>query len=350
MSISPSPTVIVSNPPSHSPDVCDSQINNQNSEYEEIINSMKLQHTSLLDELKRLREVYDKTKSDSTEQVRQIKSLEEYYTNQYEISTNEQIEYLLKILNLFQNLRGLNENFSEQNYSSIDEIKNQLNQQFSYFSTLEKNSLLNNNNHQNDEQQQQQQQIISKSQSNNFSLFLTKFEQKFSQLFNINPSNEFDDTIENDNDEELDLITNDDLILKKFSTFLNDIYEKIKNLLRDKNELDEKLIFLEEKRLTYSRWETQMYDILKWINEEKSARTHLKGLANKMAEELDQIRETTSPLLTIGSNSSSMTTAGTSLGHNTVSKIPITGEWRLSPGFDLLETKIFFRLGNMVDQ
>ena len=97
--------------------------------------------------------------------------------------------------------------------------------------------------------------------------------------------------------------------------------------MRDKNELDEKLIFLEEKRLTYSRWETQMYDILKWINEEKSARTHLKGLANKMAEELDQIRETTSPLLTIGSNSSSMTTAGTSLGHNTVSKLPITKEW-----------------------
>ena len=167
---------------------------------------MKLQHTSLLDELKRLREVYDKTKSESVEQVRQIKTLEEYYTNQYEISTNEQIEYLLKILNLFQNLRGLNENLSEQNYSSLDELKNQLNQQFNYFSTLEKNSLLNNNNHQNDDEQQQQQ-IISKYQSNHFSLFLTKFEQKFSQLFNINPSNEFDDTIENDNDEELDLIT-----------------------------------------------------------------------------------------------------------------------------------------------
>jgi hypothetical protein len=66
-----------------------------------------------------------------------------------------------------------------------------------------------------------------------------------------------------------------------------------------------------------------MYHILKWINEEKSACTHLKGLANKMAEELDQIRETTSPLITIGSNSSSMATAGTSLGHNTVSQISL---------------------------
>jgi hypothetical protein len=312
--------VIVSTPPSHSPDVCDSQSNNQNSEYEEIINSMKLQHTSLLDELKRLREVYDQTKTDSLDQIRQIKSVEEYYTNQYEISTNEQIEYLMKILNLFQNLRGLNENYLEQN-SSLDEIKNQLNQQFVYFSTLDKTLLLNNTN--NNHHQNEDQQIISKVQSNTLPIFFTKFEQKFSQLFNNNPSNEFDETIENDNDDELDLITNEDLILKKFSLFLNDIYEKIKNLLRDKNELDEKLIFLEEKRLTYARWETQMYDILKWINEEKSARTHLKGLANKMAEELDQIRETTSPLLTIGSTSSSMTTAGTSLGHNTVSKVSI---------------------------
>lgn len=277
---------------------------------------MKLQQTSLLDELKRLREVYDQTKSDSVDQIHQMKSLEDYYTNQYEILTNEQIEYLIKIYNLFQNLRGVNESSTDQNYSSIDDLKNQLNQEINYFSTLEKPFLFDDNNHQNDDKQ-----IQSKTQSNNLSLFLIKFEQKFSQLFNNNnnPANELDETIENENDDELDLITNEDLLLKKFSTFLNDIYDKMKNILKDKNEVDEKLLFLEEKRLTYSRWETQMYDILKWINEEKSARSHLKGLANKMAEELDQIRETTSPLLTIGSTSSSMTTAGTSLGHNTVS-------------------------------
>ncbi len=331
ISITPTTTVIISSPPTHSPDVCDSQLNNQNSEYEEMINSMKLQQTSLLDELKRLREVYEQAKSDSLDQIRQIKTLEDYYTNQYEISTNEQIEYLIKILNLFQNLRGLNENFTEDNYSSINDLKNQLNQQMIYFSTLDKTLILNNNNNNNNNNhhhhQNDEKQIVSKVQSNNLSIFLTKFEQKFSYLFNnnnnTNPSNELDETIENENDDELDLIINEDLLLKKFSTFLNDIYEKIKNLLRDKNELDEKLIFLEEKRLTYSRWETQMYDILKWINEEKSARSHLKGLANKMAEELDQIRETTSPLITIGSTSSSMATAGTSLGHNTVSLISL---------------------------
>lgn len=293
---------------------------------------MKLQQTSLLDELKRLREVYDQTKSDSIDQIRQIKTLEDYYTNQYEISTNEQIEYLLKILNVFQNLRDLNESSTDQNYTSMDDIKNQLNQEMNFFSTLDKTFIFNNNNNNNDKNhlhQNDENQYLIKNQTNNLSLFLTKFEQKFSQLNNnnnntttmTNPSNELDETIENENDDELDLITNDDLLLKKFSLFLNDIYDKMKNLLRDKNDLDEKLLFLEEKRLTYSRWETQMYDILKWINEEKSARSHLKGLANKMAEELDQIRETTSPLLTIGSTSSSMTTAGTSLGHNTVSFI-----------------------------
>lgn len=290
---------------------------------------MKLQQTSLLDELKRLREVYDQTKSDSIDQIRQIKTLEDYYTNQYEISTNEQIEYLLKILNVFQNLRDLNESSTDQNYTSMDDIKNQLNQEMNFFSTLDKTFIFNNNHDKNHLHQNDENQYLIKNQTNNLSLFLTKFEQKFSQLNNnnnntttmTNPSNELDETIENENDDELDLITNDDLLLKKFSLFLNDIYDKMKNLLRDKNDLDEKLLFLEEKRLTYSRWETQMYDILKWINEEKSARSHLKGLANKMAEELDQIRETTSPLLTIGSTSSSMTTAGTSLGHNTVSFI-----------------------------
>ena len=96
---------------------------------------------------------------------------------------------------------------------------------------------------------------------------------------------------------------------------------KRRKFSKEKNDLDEKYFLLEEKRLTYSRWENQMYDILKWINEEKSARSHLKGLANKMAEELDQIRENTNPLLMIGSNSSSMTTAGMGLGHNTVRNI-----------------------------
>ncbi|CAF3609549.1 unnamed protein product [Rotaria sp. Silwood1] len=308
ITIHPNSTIIV---PISSSDICDSTKSSINIEYEEIINSMKLQHTSLLDELKRLREVYEQTKTDSLEQIHQIKILENYYTNQYELITNEQIQYLIKILNLFQNLRGLN----EENLTSLDDIKNQLNQHLLFFSTIDKTYLLNNQNN-NDKQ------LIIKPQINNFSLFLTKFEQKFYNLFNNNNNNqtiELDDTIENDNDDELDLITNDDLLLKKFSLFLNDIYDKIKIILRDKYEIDEKLLFLEEKRLTYSRWETQMYDILKWINEEKSARSHLKGLANKMAEELDQIRETTSPLLTIGSTSSSLTTTGTTLSHNTVS-------------------------------
>jgi hypothetical protein len=284
---------------------------------------MKLQHSSLIDELKRLREVYEQTKLDSLEQTRQIKHLEDYYTNQYEISTNEQIEYLIKIFNLFQHLRGFND---EQNSFSLDELKSQLNQQIIYFSTLDQSLISNNNHHYH--HHHHPESIVSKIPSNNnLAIFINKFEQKFSQLLNNN--NPLDETIENENnnnnDDELDLITHEDLLLKKFSLFLNEIYDKMKNLLRDKNELDEKLIFLEEKRLTYSRWETQMYDILKWINEEKSARSHLKGLANKMAEELDQIRETTSPLLTIGSTSSSMTTAGTSLGHNTVSLVGVFG-------------------------
>ena len=308
----------------NSADVCDSDRTTSTVEYEETINSMKLQQASLIEELKRLREVYEQTKSDSLDQIRQMKTLEDFYTNQSEISTNEHFDYLIKILHLFQHLRGQNDNNNHHHHhhlesnssASLDDLKNQLNQQIHYFSALDQSLLAksadSNNNNNN-----------SKTPVNSLPILLSKYEQRFSQLISSNTNNnlsvnEFDETMENENDEELDLISNEDFLGKKFSNFLNDIYEKIKVLLREKNESEEKLIFLEEKRLTYSRWESQMYDILKWINEEKSARSHLKGLANKMAEELDQIRESTSPLLTIGSTSSSMNTAGTSLGHNTV--------------------------------
>ena len=283
--------------------------------YEDAISSMKLQQNALLDELKRLREVYEKAKADSADQTRQIKTLEDFYAAQNEISTNEQIDYLLKILHLFQRLRGAaNENSDGENDSSIDVLKNQLNQQFAYFATLDHSSLSNHHQH-------EEKPVPSTHQVPHLATLLSHFEQKFVHLFNSNPANEFDETIEQETDEEIEAIVNEDGSSKKFVTFLNDVYERMKSVFKEKSELDEKFVLLEEKRLTYARWETQMYDILKWINEEKSARSHLKGLANKMAEELDQIRETTSPLLTVGSTSSSMTTAGTSTGHNTVRRL-----------------------------
>ena len=298
---------------SSSVDVCDSQA----IEYEQTINSLKLQQTSLLDELKRLREVYEQTKNESLDQTRQLTSLEDYYTNQTQTQTKDQFDFLLKILNFFESLRRSADVFTIEDFSSLDDLKNEINQEMLYFtSTNDQHSFSND----------QKNQL--KIQSTNFLTCLNKFEQKFSHLFNQTTAaaGNSDEFIDNDlsppitNDDELDLIVNEDLNLKKFQQFFNDIYEKFKLLIRDKNDFEEKFLLLEEKRLTYSRWETQMYDILKWINEEKSARSHLKGLANKMAEELDQIRESTSPLLTFGSTSSSMATAGTSLGHNSAWK------------------------------
>lgn len=269
---------------------------------------MKLQQSSLLDELKRLREVYEQTKSDCIDQTCQIKSLEDSHTNQIETFTHEQFNYLIKIYNFLQNFHQSNEFLSEKNFTSIDELKTAINQGIHYLSSLNQENLVN-----------PQQQI----QLNHFTIYLNKFERKFASLLNNNnnQTTDFDDINENDHDDEFELNGTEDMNLKKFVQFCQDLHEKMKHILREKNEFEEKFLYLEEKRLTYSRWESQMYDILKWINEEKSARSHLKGLANKMAEELDQIRETTSPLLTIGSTSSSMTTAGTNLGHNTVELI-----------------------------
>ena len=276
---------------------------------------MKLEQSSLLDELKRLREVYEQTKNESVDQTRQLQTLEDFYTRQYESNTSEQMEYLKKILQLFEHLRGGGSVDVECEHSSLEELKSSLNRYLTDFSSFTRPA-----------SPPRDKPVPSKSPLP--LLLLNTFEQKFSHLFSNNGSTEFDETLEqHEADDELESIVTDDLASKKFVAFLTDLHEKTKLVLKDKLDLEEKLLLFEEKRLTYSRWESQMYDILKWINEEKSARSHLKGLANKMAEELDQIRETTNPLLNAGSTSSAM---NTSLGHNTVRRTTLTHSSSLS--------------------
>ena len=312
------PAESVSRPsPSTRVDVCDSSRELSN-EYEEMIEGLKLQQTSLLEELKRLREVYEQTKNESVEQTRQLKTVEDFYTHQSELNTHEQMEYLKKILQLFQRLRG-GAFVDDGEHSSLDDLKSALNRYLSDFSSVDPPTAPS-----------KEKSVANKPNLQSLSLLLNAFEQKFSHLLTSNGSSEFDETLEQqqqqESDDELEALINDDLSLKKFHSFLSELHEKTKVLCKDKGELEEKLLLFEEKRLTYSRWESQMYDILKWINEEKSARSHLKGLANKMAEELDQIRESTNPgLNAIGSNSSAMNTTGTGLGHNTVSPPTLEG-------------------------
>ncbi|CAF0784390.1 unnamed protein product [Didymodactylos carnosus] len=315
-------------------DVCDSSSDNLTStiqSYEETIASLQCQQTSLLDELKRLREVYEQTKSDTIEQSRQTKLLKDYYENEVDSLTSQQCDYYFKILNIFNHLRQISPT-SVSSSQNLNELQMKIREHLTYFDENH-NQTLNIN-------QQQSNNFINNDTSkrkllNNDKLFLDsllKFELKFQRLFqNMNKTkNGIDDdpSIEDESDddsEECDGVESDeesviigneqqiidgtDLSTKKLNKVMKYVYKKLKLLLREKYDAEEKLNIFEEKHSSYTKWETQVYDILKWISEEKTARTHLKGLASKMAEELDTIRETgclTSPL-----------TSSSSAGHNT---------------------------------
>lgn len=279
--------------------------------YEEMLKQLKFEQNALLEEIQRLKEISERSENESLDQRKQLKSLEEFYNNQCESLTNEHREYLSKICQVFQSLRGLNESSSDENLHSLEELKCQINSQLNYFSSVEEKLVLSSN-----DQIEEEEEKVSPS-INALTKIFNHFERKFAQ-FKSNSTGEIDEPMENEMDEEYQSMLNEDSQMKKFHQFLQEIYERMKSICKEKSEFEEKSLLMEEKRLSYARWESQMYDILKWINEEKSARSHLKGLANKMAEELDQIRESTTPLLTIGSTSSSMNNAGTTLGHNTV--------------------------------
>jgi len=285
--------------------------------YEETIDRMKSEQNLLSEEFQRLKDLYESTKIETNDQKKQMKTLED----QFETTNKENFEFLTKIFQIFHRIRSSNSNSNEfdENFTSFDDLKSQLTQQMIYFSTFDEQKVFLKEKSDDDDDEMIKR---TKTSNENLKKLLNHFETKFGEFFSSTNTNgnEFDETIETTIDDDFEMIFNDDLTLRKFSTFLNEIFDRLKTLSKEKNDLDEKYFLLEEKRLTYSRWENQMYDILKWINEEKSARSHLKGLANKMAEELDQIRENTNPLLMIGSNSSSMTTAGMGLGHNTAWK------------------------------
>ncbi|CAF1017882.1 unnamed protein product, partial [Didymodactylos carnosus] len=284
-------------------DVCDSfSSDNSTSKiqsYEETIVSLQCQQTSLLDELKRLREVYEQTKSDTIEQSRQVKLLKEYYTNEFDSLTNQQYDYYSKILNIFNHLRQTSPSSSSSTPQNLTELQMKIREHLVYFDenhNLELSINQQSNNFVNND-------TSKRKLSNNDKLLLDnlmKFEQKFERLFqNMNKTrNGIDDdpTIEDESEDDLEegdggesdeesvVITNEqqivdgtDLTVKKFNKMMKYVYTKLKLVLRDKYDVEEKLNIFEEKHLSYRKWETQVYDILKWISEEKTARTHLKS-------------------------------------------------------------------------
>lgn len=61
-------------------------------------------------------------------------------------------------------------------------------------------------------------------------------------------------------------------------------------ILKEKNQLEQELKDVNDKRESVSQWEAQISEIIKWVSEEKDARGYLQALATKMTEELENLK------------------------------------------------------------
>ncbi|CAF1261292.1 unnamed protein product [Adineta steineri] len=268
----------------------------EHNEHEEVVKVLKLQQTSLHEDLNRLRQLYDQTKHDSIQQKCQIQLNRDFFTEQYERSKQEQIEYLTRILNLFQDFPNPNkkEYIPKQNDLStrIDNTKNELEQQINYFINNYKSLIMKNSNDKD------------KLFLNDLSLLLTKFQDEFSELFHNNGKDDISLTIEYEYDTYP--------VLNNLNLLLNDLYKQINKILHEKMNLSEKLMNLERKHRKYYKWITKIH---KSISEDRSASIYLKNSANRMIEELDQLEELTNPRSTITSTTSSISTNANNISH-----------------------------------
>ncbi|CAF2114638.1 unnamed protein product [Rotaria magnacalcarata] len=266
------------------------QVNN--GEHEAKIKLLELERTSLVNELNRFHQLYNEIKNDSVKKAREIQELRDFYTDQYEISRHEQIEYLTRILSLFQDLPESNgiKHFNKHNVSSFpmeEQIRNDLDQKLSFFLTNYKSLLMKDS------------KDKTKSISNDVSLLLSKFQDKFSRLL-----------INNGNDEMI--LTNEtnnlnDPLLKNIISFFNDLYKQMNKILHDKRKLNDQLISLAKKQQKYINFQS---NICKAINEGQDSNSYLKKLVNQMTQEFDQKQELTNPQLVFNSRTSSISSIG----------------------------------------
>ncbi len=253
--------------------------------YKSSVNDIKRSKTNDYDELDRLRQLYERTRNDLIEQTRQNQLMRDFYSEQDENYRQEQIEYLIRILNLFDNLSNFNENnsYSRENLS-LDEIKTEFNQQINYFLNIYKSLLIKTS-------KDKEKSIL-----NDLLVIITKFQEKFSNLFN-----------DNIDDEIILIIENENSILKNVILFLNDLYQHLKKILYEKKDLNEKLISIEKRNRKYFKWESK---INQSISEDKHSSLKLKKLSNQIIEDYDQSQDSTNSRSTICSSSSPYSTIG----------------------------------------
>jgi hypothetical protein len=246
--------------------------------YKSSINETKKSKNPDHEEFDRLRQLYERTKIDLIEQTHQIQLMRDFYSEQNDKFKQEQIEYFIRILNLFEN------NFDHQENLTLDDIRNQFDQQINIFLTNYKSLLINDKDN---------------SISNDLSLIITKFQEKFSHLFS------------NINNNEIILLTEDEnyehSVLNNLISFLNDLYKHVNKILHEKQDLHEKFIFVEKRNRKYLKSESKTSTS---IHEDKHLSLNFKKSVNQMVEDLNQFQELPNSRSTICSSSSLYSTIG----------------------------------------
>ncbi|KAK3093861.1 hypothetical protein FSP39_021152 [Pinctada imbricata] len=62
------------------------------------------------------------------------------------------------------------------------------------------------------------------------------------------------------------------------------------NVVKEKNQLEQEVREIYDKRESVAQWEAQISEIIKWVSDEKDARGYLQALATKMTEELENLK------------------------------------------------------------
>ncbi|XP_061167122.1 serine/threonine-protein kinase MRCK alpha-like isoform X2 [Saccostrea echinata] len=62
------------------------------------------------------------------------------------------------------------------------------------------------------------------------------------------------------------------------------------DVVKEKNQLEQEMREIYDKRESVAQWEAQISEIIKWVSDEKDARGYLQALASKMTEELENLK------------------------------------------------------------
>jgi hypothetical protein len=257
--------------------------NTRTNDYEQIIASLRIQ-------LKDLHEKHKHVETRLIETTREMQSMQHLFTEQHEISMNEQKTYLLRICQVFEQLRGQQDRSSKEqssnsSYQSLDDIKSRLNEQMTHFRARNVSLPV------------VKRQPTERSFVDRLAQLISKYESLFAALMPLPRSS----TTVYESDHEP--------ILTNLQSFLHTVYQRIKSDVQDKSKVDEQLLLLKSKQSIYAQWQS---NIVQWINEPTNSLTNVKELVNRMTNEFEQSGESRVKSVSVSSHTPSVSNNGNS--------------------------------------